>query len=80
MGRLPFCQLTLARPSLRGRRPARPRPFDQPVLTRAALLDAAARASRRAMRESVRAIARQLAISEAAVQHHSPAKQGLVPR
>ena len=71
-------------PTATGRRPAVPRgrgrpPSGEPVLTRAALLEAAACAFAQGYAgASVRAIARELGVSQAAVQHHAPTKQDLL--
>ncbi|MBN9102297.1 MULTISPECIES: TetR/AcrR family transcriptional regulator [unclassified Pseudonocardia] len=63
----------------RGRPAGRPRQDDPEVLTRARLLTAAARAFGRGYAAmSVRALARELGVSQAAVQHYARTKEALL--
>jgi AcrR family transcriptional regulator len=70
--------MTMARQPAR-RRPGRPRAAEGPVLLREDLLARAAAAFAHGYAQtSVRALARELGVSLAAVQHHAPTKEALL--
>lgn len=73
-----YSRVPTSRPSTSRRGPGRP-PADAPVLRRDELLEAAAVAfSHGYAAMSVRALARELGVSQAAVQHHAATKQDLL--